>query len=163
MSDRRVVLAQELHDGIAQDLVGLGFSIDSLISTSHDQTAKESLRQLRFLVTELIDKVRLEIHQLRTANDLISKTDETDSSYELLRVLAEILRNVTEHAHASHLSIQITDKAFVERSLRSANVNKAVQFIRKGYYCLDPDASPEKLVFNRTVTLKDTWAKEQNK
>lgn len=60
-------------------------------------------------------------------------------------------------------SVQITEKAFVERSLRSANVNKAVQFIRKGYYCLDPDASPEKLVFNRTVTLKDTWAKEQNK
>ena len=60
-------------------------------------------------------------------------------------------------------SVQITEKAYVERSLRSANVNKAVQFIRKGYYCLDPDASSEKLVFNRTVTLKDTWAKEQNK
>ena len=109
MSDRRVVLAQELHDGIAQDLVGLGFSIDSLISTSHDQIAKESLRQLRFSITELIDKVRQEIHQLRTATDLISKTDEKDFSYELLRVLSEILRNVQEHAHASHLSIQITD------------------------------------------------------
>ena len=109
MNERRVVLAQELHDGIAQDLVGLGFSIDSLISTSHDQIAKESLRQLRFLVTELIDKVRLEIHQLRTATDLISKTEEKDFSYELLRVLSEILRNVDEHAHASHLSIQITD------------------------------------------------------
>ena len=109
MNERRVVLAQELHDGIAQDLVGLGFSIDSLISTSHDQIAKESLRQLRFSVTELIDKVRLEIHQLRTATDLISKTEEKDFSYELLRVLSEILRNVEEHAHASHLSIQITD------------------------------------------------------
>ena len=109
MNERRVVLAQELHDGIAQDLVGLGFSIDSLISTSHDQLAKESLRQLRFSVTELIDKVRLEIHQLRTATDLISKTEEKDFSYELLRVLSEILRNVQEHAHASHLSIQITD------------------------------------------------------
>jgi len=109
MSERRVVLAQELHDGIAQDLVGLGFSIDSLISTSHDQTAKESLRQLRFLITELIDKVRLEIHQLRSATDLISKGEEKDFSYELLRVLSEILRNVDEHAHASHLSIQITD------------------------------------------------------
>ena len=109
MSDRRVILAQELHDGIAQDLVGLGFSIDSLISTSHDQTAKESLRQLRFLITELIDKVRLEIHQLRTATDLISKTKEKDFSYELLRVLSEILRNVEEHSHASHLSIQVTD------------------------------------------------------
>jgi signal transduction histidine kinase len=109
MNERRVVLAQELHDGIAQDLVGLGFSIDSLISTSHDQIAKESLRQLRFSVTELIDKVRLEIHQLRTAADLISKTEEKDFSYELLRVLSEILRNVEQHAHASHLSIQITD------------------------------------------------------
>ena len=109
MNERRVVLAQELHDGIAQDLVGLGFSIDSLISASHDQIAKESLRQLRFSVTELIDKVRLEIHQLRTATDLISKTEEKDFSYELLRVLSEILRNVDEHAHASHLSIQITD------------------------------------------------------
>mgnify|MGYP000477333693 FL=1 len=109
MNERRVVLAQELHDGIAQDLVGLGFSIDSLISTSHDQTAKESLRQLRFSVTELIDKVRLEIHQLRSATDLISKGEEKDFSYELLRVLSEILRNVEEHAHASHLSIQITD------------------------------------------------------
>jgi signal transduction histidine kinase len=109
MNERRVVLAQELHDGIAQDLVGLGFSIDSLISTSHDQFAKESLRQLRFSVTELIDKVRLEIHQLRSATDLISKGEEKDFSYELLRVLSEILRNVDEHAHASHLSIQITD------------------------------------------------------
>jgi signal transduction histidine kinase len=109
MNERRVVLAQELHDGIAQDLVGLGFSIDSLISTSHDQLAKESLRQLRFSITELIDKVRLEIHQLRTATDLISKSEEKDFSYELLRVLSEILRNVDEHAHASHLSIQITD------------------------------------------------------
>ena len=60
-------------------------------------------------------------------------------------------------------SVQINERAFVERSLRSAGVNKAVQFIRKGYYCLDPDANPDKLVFNRTVTLKDTWAKEQNK
>jgi len=109
MNERRVVLAQELHDGIAQDLVGLGFSIDSLISTSHDQLAKESLRQLRFSVTELIDKVRLDIHQLRSATDLISTSEEKDFSYQLLRVLSEILRNVDEHAHASHLSIQITD------------------------------------------------------
>jgi NarL family two-component system sensor histidine kinase LiaS len=109
MNDGRVILAQELHDGIAQDLVGLGFSIDSLISTSYEQPTKESLRELRFLVTELIDKVRLEIHQLRNATDLISETEEKDFSYELLRVLSEILRNVQEHSHASHLSIQIAD------------------------------------------------------
>jgi len=109
MNDRRVILAQELHDGIAQDLVGLGFSIDSLIASSQDLETKDSLRQLRFAITALIDKVRLEIHQLRTATELISDTTENDLNYELLRVLSEVLRNVSEHAHASHLSIQITD------------------------------------------------------
>jgi len=109
MNDRRVILAQELHDGIAQDLVGLGFSIDSLISSSQDLHTKDSLRQLRFAITELIDTVRLEIHELRTSTDLLSNQADKDVSYELLRVLSEILRNVSEHAQASHLSIQISD------------------------------------------------------
>lgn len=109
MNDRRVILAQELHDGIAQDLVGLGFSIDSLIATNQELQAKDSLRKVRFAITEMIDKVRLEIHQLRTATDLLPNIEEKDVSYELMRVLSEILRNVSEHAQASHLSIQITD------------------------------------------------------
>jgi glutaminyl-tRNA synthetase len=37
------------------------------------------------------------------------------------------------------------------------------QFLRKGYFCLDKDATAEKLIFNRTVTLKDAWAKEVKK
>ena len=109
MNDRRVILAQELHDGIAQDLIGLGFSIDSLISASQDLQAKDSLRQVRFAITGLIDKVRLEIHQLRTASDLIPDIEVKDVTYEILRVFSEILRNISEHAQASHLSIQITD------------------------------------------------------
>lgn len=60
-------------------------------------------------------------------------------------------------------SLQVLEKVYVEPSLREAQVGEAVQFIRKGYYCLDPDSTSERLVFNRTVTLKDTWAKEQNK
>jgi len=109
MNDRRVILAQELHDGIAQDLVGLGFSIDSLISSSNDANVKDSLRKVRFAITTLIDKVRLEIHHLRTSSDLITDDSEIEVNYELLRVIAEVLRNVSEHAHASHLSVQITD------------------------------------------------------
>ena len=58
MNDGRVTLAQELHDGIAQDLVGLGFSIDSLISRTEDLETKDSLRKVRFAITALIDKVR---------------------------------------------------------------------------------------------------------
>jgi signal transduction histidine kinase len=109
MNDRRVILAQELHDGIAQDLVGLGFSLDSLIASSHDLHTKDSLRQIRFAITDLIDTVRLEIHALRTSTDLLSSQADKDVSYELLRVLSEILRNVSEHSQASHLSIQISD------------------------------------------------------
>jgi len=109
MIDRRVTLAQELHDGIAQDLVGLGFSIDSLIASIKDPTFKEPLRAVRFTITGLIEKVRLEIHQLRSAEDLISEDSALDYPYELLRVVSEILRNVSEHSQATHLSMAITD------------------------------------------------------
>jgi glutaminyl-tRNA synthetase len=54
-------------------------------------------------------------------------------------------------------------RAYVEPSLKTAQAGDRFQFIRKGYFCIDPDSSAEKLVFNRTVTLKDTWAKEQKK
>ncbi len=60
-------------------------------------------------------------------------------------------------------SLHVIENAFVEPSLAQAKVGEAMQFIRKGYYCLDRDSKPGNLVFNRTVTLKDTWAKEQKK
>jgi glutaminyl-tRNA synthetase len=41
----------------------------------------------------------------------------------------------------------------------AADVESRYQFIRKGYYCLDKDSTPDRLIFNRTVSLKDTWAK----
>jgi two-component system, NarL family, sensor histidine kinase LiaS len=65
VKDEFVTLAQELHDGIAQDLVGLGFSIDNAISNSADPTTRTELRAVRFAITEIIEKVRIEIHRLR--------------------------------------------------------------------------------------------------
>jgi len=53
--------------------------------------------------------------------------------------------------------------AYIEPSLADAKSNTPYQFIRKGYFCLDNDTSQEKLVFNRTVTLKDAWAKVSQK
>ncbi len=47
----------------------------------------------------------------------------------------------------------------VEPSLAAAKPGFRCQFERRGYFCVDPDSSPERLIFNRTVTLKDTWAK----
>lgn len=49
----------------------------------------------------------------------------------------------------------------VEPSLKSANHLDHLQFTRLGYFNVDPDSTPERLVFNRTVGLKDTWAKQQ--
>ncbi|HET6495459.1 MAG TPA: glutamine--tRNA ligase/YqeY domain fusion protein [Thermoleophilia bacterium] len=48
-----------------------------------------------------------------------------------------------------------------EPSLAGLPAGETVQFERLGYFCLDPDSAPSELVFNRTLTLKDTWAKLQ--
>ena len=60
-------------------------------------------------------------------------------------------------------SLQIITHAVVEPSLKEATLESRYQFIRKGYFCLDKDSTSHKLVFNRTVTLKDAWAKEVKK
>jgi glutaminyl-tRNA synthetase len=57
-------------------------------------------------------------------------------------------------------SLEVVDNVIVEPSLVKAKVGEAIQFMRKGYYCLDPDSTPEKLVFNRTISLKDSFVKE---
>jgi signal transduction histidine kinase len=109
MNQRRVTLAQELHDGIAQDLVGLGYSIDSLIAATQDMKSKDSLRTVRFTITDLIEKVRQEIHQLRSAPDLLSENTQKDLHFELQRVVSEVLRNISEHSGASTVTIEISD------------------------------------------------------
>ncbi|WP_448701585.1 glutamine--tRNA ligase/YqeY domain fusion protein [Mucilaginibacter sp. AW1-3] len=50
--------------------------------------------------------------------------------------------------------------AYIEADLAHAESGKGYQFIRKGYFCVDKTSAPGKLVFNRTVTLKDGWAKK---
>ncbi|WP_089889718.1 glutamine--tRNA ligase/YqeY domain fusion protein [Kriegella aquimaris] len=52
---------------------------------------------------------------------------------------------------------------YLEPSLKSAQVGDRVQFQRLGYFCVDPDTTSEKLVFNRTVGLRDVWAKIQQR
>ncbi len=52
-------------------------------------------------------------------------------------------------------------KGFVEPALAEAAIGETVQFERLGYFCADPDSTPGALVFNRTLTLKDSWAKAQ--
>jgi superfamily II DNA or RNA helicase len=74
-----------------------------------EQTLGRGLRRMYRGRDDLIEKVRLEIHQLRSSDDLVSTNSENDSTYELLRAVSEILRNVSEHAQASRLTIEISD------------------------------------------------------
>ena len=60
-------------------------------------------------------------------------------------------------------SLSVIKNAFIEPDLANAKPGFGYQFIRKGYFSLDIDSSPDHLVFNRTVTLKDAWAKEISK
>ena len=60
-------------------------------------------------------------------------------------------------------SLHVISTAYAEPALGEATQGEHYQFLRKGYFYPDKDSSKEKPVFNRTVTLKDTWAKEQKK
>ena len=56
-------------------------------------------------------------------------------------------------------SLKILPKVFAEPSLADARAAEHYQFMRTGYFCLDKDSTSSRLVFNRTVTLRDMWAK----
>jgi len=60
-------------------------------------------------------------------------------------------------------SLEIINKVYAEPTLAKDSFDQRFQFLRKGYFCLDKDSTTDKLIFNRTVTLKDTWAKEVKK
>ncbi len=60
-------------------------------------------------------------------------------------------------------SLEVVSEAKLEPSLGSAQPGERFQFERVGYFCVDPDSTPGKLVFNRTLALKDSWAKIEKK
>jgi glutaminyl-tRNA synthetase len=60
-------------------------------------------------------------------------------------------------------SLHILNNVYIEPALTAAQPGDRFQFLRKGYFCVDKDSTPEHIIFNRTVTLKDAWAKEQER
>ena len=60
-------------------------------------------------------------------------------------------------------SLQVLKTCWVEPSLSDATIGTSFQFERQGYFCLDPDSQAQKLVFNRTVSLRDSWSKIEKK
>jgi glutaminyl-tRNA synthetase len=60
-------------------------------------------------------------------------------------------------------SLKIISTAYIEPALKEASMQDRFQFIRLGYFCLDKNSKTDHLIFNRTVGLKDSWAKEMKK
>jgi glutaminyl-tRNA synthetase len=60
-------------------------------------------------------------------------------------------------------SLSILKNCLVEPGLVDAKPELRYQFLRNGYFCLDPDSTKNHLVFNRTASLRDTWAKIEQK
>jgi len=65
-------------------------------------------------------------------------------------------------ADLNQQSLEVLNGVRAEPALGDAKVGQSVQFERQGYFCLDPDSAGGKLVFNRTIGLRDTWAKEKS-
>jgi glutaminyl-tRNA synthetase len=90
--------------------------------------------------------------EIRIYENLFSKPDPYD-----LPEGGDIFDNLNPN------SLEIVTGAKLEPSLANARVGDHYQFERVGYFCLDPDSAAEKLVFNRTLPLKDSWAKIEKK
>ncbi len=60
-------------------------------------------------------------------------------------------------------SLEVRDGSYVEPSLAGAPPGRRYQFLRNGYFCVDPDSTPGRPVFNRIVSLRDSWAKIEKK
>ncbi|RAW03363.1 glutamine--tRNA ligase/YqeY domain fusion protein [Pseudochryseolinea flava] len=74
--------------------------------------------------------------------------------------LGEAEGDFKEYLNPDSLQVQV---AYAEPAITSAKESERYQFLRKGYFALDPDSSKDKFIFNRTVTLRDMWAKEAKK
>jgi glutaminyl-tRNA synthetase len=90
--------------------------------------------------------------EIRLYDKLFTKADPNDFPEG-----GDVLDNLNPN------SLEILTSAKLEPSLANAKLEDRFQFERVGYFCLDPDSSAGKLVFNRTLALKDSWAKIEKK
>ena len=129
---QRLELARDLHDGVAQDLVALGYELDLLLAATDSQASvRKGIRSLRFQVDELITKVRREIYQLREpsvesvqerlanmatqicgsrlARLEIAEFDiDPALGQEITAIAIELMRNSIHHSRGSEIEIELS-------------------------------------------------------
>ena len=107
-------------------------------------------------------KVKGTIHWLSAAHALLIEVRLYDRLF--------LKENPAEVAEGGHFidninprALEVVRGAFVEPSMAGAAPGTRVQFERLAYFCVDPDSSPSLLVVNRTISLRDSWAKQESK
>lgn len=103
-------------------------------------------------------KVKATIHWLSAAHAIPAEARLYDRLFSKANP-AEVEEGQDFMDNLNPNSLEVIPNAWVEPSLANAKPGDIFQFERLGYFCVDRDSTQEKLVFNRTVTLKDTWAK----
>jgi len=98
------------------------------------------------------------LHWVSVAHALKAEVRLYDRLFSVEEPLADKEKDFVEFLNPD--SLKVLDAAYVEPSLQSAKAGDRFQFMRKGYFCVDTDSKDGKLVFNRTVNLKDSWAKK---
>ena len=91
--------------------------------------------------------------EVRIYDKLFSNEDPNQLTEEQIAEGKDFTANLNPN------SLEVITDAKLEPSLANAPVESRYQFERLGYFCVDPDSKPGKTVFNRTVALKDTWAR----
>jgi glutaminyl-tRNA synthetase len=104
-------------------------------------------------------KVRSTLHWVSAAHALPAEV----RLYDHLFSRAEPGKDGDFLADLNPRSLEVLTDCRVEPDLAAAAPGVAVQFERQGYFCRDPDSTPERPVFNRTVALRDTWARIQTR
>lgn len=102
-------------------------------------------------------KVKGTLHWVSAAHAVPAEVRLYDRLFE--KANPEEDKEVDYKTHLNQNSLKVLAACPVEPGLKSAKPGDRFQFERQGYFCVDPDSSGEKLVFNRTVPLRDTWAK----
>ncbi|GAA1920511.1 sensor histidine kinase [Nocardioides hwasunensis] len=153
-SEERNRLAREMHDGVAQEIVALGYVVDEIESISHDKKARDLAVSLRDEITRVVGELRYSIYDLRHevtgqrlsgaiseyVRDLSSGTDlhvhldfdevgpplSPNTESELLRIAQEAISNVRRHSHAENLWVSFaTDGWSVDLQIEDDGVGNA--------------------------------------
>ncbi len=107
-------------------------------------------------------KVKSTIHWVSAANALKAEVRLYDHLFTKERP-EDVAEGEDFKSNLNPNSLQVLSDCMVEPGLKEAKALDRFQFERLGYFCIDSDTSRDNLVFNRTVTLRDTWAKIQKK